>query len=125
MLLSLSESQKIGIGIAMFGLFFIMMGVFAMFDSSLLAMGDILFIVGAIMFITLKKVVGFVKGRPMGSICFTVGVFLVLRKWAKIGILLQFFGFLNLFGNFFQYLPVVGGLFGGKGVGSFLPLCVG
>jgi len=35
---------------------------------------------------------------------FFFGAFLVLAKWAKVGILIEFVGFINLFGDFFPYL---------------------
>lgn len=43
------------------------------------------------------------KDRLRGTICFFLGMILVLFKWGIIGICLECFGFLNLFGNF---LPV-------------------
>lgn len=38
-----------------------------------------------------------------GTICLLLGVVLVLMRWGVVGIVLEGFGFLNLFGNF---LPV-------------------
>lgn len=63
------------------------------------------------------------KARATG--CLACGVFLVLVGHPVIGILLEIFGLLNLFGNMFplvvmmaKNLPVVGGLFGGNNGGS-------
>lgn len=57
------------------------------------------------------------RDRWRGTICFAVGATLVLFKWAKLGMLVEVFGFANLFGDFFPYavgfarrLPVVGPL---------------
>ena len=60
------------------------------------------------------------KARATG--CLGVGIFLVLVGHPVIGILLEVFGLLNLFGNMFplvmmmaKNMPVVGGLFKGNG----------
>lgn len=42
-----------------------------------------------------------------GTICLLLGVVLVLMRWGVVGIALEGFGFLNLFGNF---LPVALGI---------------
>lgn len=59
------------------------------------------------------------KARATG--CLGCGIFLVFVGHPVIGILLEIFGLLNLFGNMFplvmmmaKNLPVVGGLFGGN-----------
>lgn len=41
--------------------------------------------------------------RIRGTLCFFTGIVLVVFRWGLIGICLEAFGFLNLFGNF---LPV-------------------
>ena len=63
------------------------------------------------------------KARATG--CLGCGVFLVLVGHPVIGILLEIFGLLNLFGNMFplvkmmaKNLPVVGSLFGGNSGGG-------
>ena len=63
------------------------------------------------------------KARATG--CLGCGIFLVLVGHPVIGILLEVFGLLNLFGNMFplvmmmaKNLPVVGGLFGGNNNGG-------
>lgn len=42
--------------------------------------------------------------RIRGTICFFLGIILVMMRWGIIGMCLEGFGFLNLFGNF---LPTV------------------
>lgn len=63
------------------------------------------------------------KARATG--CLVCGIFLVLVGHPVIGILLEIFGLLNLFGNMFpvlmimaKNLPVVGNLFGDNGSSS-------
>jgi len=57
------------------------------------------------------------KAKVRGTICFFLGIILVLCKYAIIGMILEIFGILNLFGNFFpiilsmmKNLPVIGNI---------------
>jgi hypothetical protein len=43
-----------------------------------------------------------------GTICFFLGISLVIMRYGIIGILLEAFGFLNLFGNFLPTILTVG-----------------
>ena len=52
-----------------------------------------------------------------GTTCFLGGILLVLIGWPIIGILVELFGFINLFGNFFpnvlrvaSRLPIIGNI---------------
>jgi len=46
--------------------------------------------------------------RIRGTICFVLGIVLVLLRWGLVGIVLEGFGFLNLFGNFLPIVLTVG-----------------
>ena len=50
----------------------------------------------------------FRSDRIRGTICFFLGIALVLMKWGVIGMCLEAFGFLNLFGNFLPTVLTVG-----------------
>lgn len=102
----LTDGQKIGVGLTAFGMFFTICGVFMFFDAGLLAIGNILFLSGLVLVIGAQKTLGFFarKNKLKGTICFVTGIILVFIKWPIIGMLVESFGFLNLFGDFF---PVV------------------
>ncbi len=63
----------------------------------------------------------FRKEKLRGTTCFILGMILVLFKWSISGIFIEFFGILNLFGNFFpiiftflKRLPIIGDLLNSK-----------
>lgn len=87
-------------------------------------LGNLLFVVGVPLMIGPGRTVGYFlqpkKARATG--CLGVGILLVLVGHPVIGILLEIFGLLNLFGNMFplvkmmaKNMPVVGNLFNGNG----------
>jgi len=102
----LTDRQKIGVGLTVFGSLFMLIGVILFFDRALLALGNILFVSGLTLIIGPQKTFYFFarKQKLRGTICFLGGIILVFCKWPFIGMLVETFGFLNLFGDFF---PVV------------------
>ena len=46
--------------------------------------------------------------RIRGTICFFLGIVLVTLRWGLLGLCLEGFGFLNLFGNFLPTVVIVG-----------------
>jgi hypothetical protein len=48
------------------------------------------------------------RDRIRGTVCFFLGIFLVILRWGLIGMSLEVFGFLNLFGNFLPIVLTVG-----------------
>ncbi|EDR09139.1 uncharacterized protein LACBIDRAFT_294074 [Laccaria bicolor S238N-H82] len=115
----LSDAQKIGVALTTFGGLFMLLGVMMFFDGALLALGNILFVSGLTLIIGPKKTFYFFarKQKLRGSICFLGGIVLVFCKWPFIGVIVETFGFLNLFGDFFpvvitflRQLPFIGTL---------------
>jgi len=113
----LTDMQKIGVGLTSFGVFFMMLGVMLFFDGALLALGNILFLGGLFLIIGPQKTFYFFarKNKLRGTVCFLGGILLVFIKWPTIGVLVEMFGFLNLFGDFFpviitflRQLPFIG-----------------
>ncbi|CAN6668138.1 protein transport protein Got1p [Trichomonascus vanleenenianus] len=115
----LSDLQKCGVGFTAAGVFFFGLGVVMFFDSALLAFGNVLFIAGLTLIIGVQKTFYFFA-RPQkirGSLCFLLGIVLILLKHSFIGFGIECFGILGLFGDFFgvivaflRSLPVVGPL---------------
>mmetsp|Transcript_35819 Transcript_35819/g.57921 ORF Transcript_35819/g.57921 Transcript_35819/m.57921 type:complete len:138 (+) Transcript_35819:54-467(+) len=113
----IDDYKKIGIGLTGFGMLFLLLGVLLLFDRGLLAMGNILFLSGVTLVIGAKKTLKFFSNRKKlrGSVCFFLGVGLVLWGFTFSGFIIEGFGFLNLFGDFFpiaiafmRRLPVIG-----------------
>jgi len=109
----LDDNQKIGVGFICLGLGFVFLGVLLMFDAALIAIGNVLFLAGLCFAIGITRTLNLFKrpDRIRGTICFFLGIALVLMRWGRLwvtfGIFLEGFGFLNLFGNF---LPIVLGV---------------
>ncbi|KAJ1916966.1 Golgi Transport, partial [Tieghemiomyces parasiticus] len=101
----LSDVQKIGVGLTGFGVVFTFLGVILFFDAGLIAIGNvsdaIMFLAGVTLIIGVQKSVYFFTrpGKIRGSVCFFFGILLVLVKWPIIGLLVETFGFINLFGS--------------------------
>eukprot|EP00063_Salmo_salar_P012896 XP_013987731.1 PREDICTED: vesicle transport protein GOT1A-like [Salmo salar] len=102
-MVSITETQKIGVGLTGFGLFFLLFGVLLYFDSVLLAFGNVLFLAGLAFIIGLKRTAGFFFQRQKlrGSTFFLGGVALVLFRWPIIGMAVESYGFVLLFRSFF------------------------
>ncbi|TKY87013.1 hypothetical protein EX895_003690 [Sporisorium graminicola] len=130
----LTDQQKIGAGLVSFGTFFIFVGIILFFDAALLALGNVLFTAGIALLIGPQKTFYFFarKQKIRGTVCFFLGMFLVFCKWAVIGMLVEAFGFLNLFGDFFpvilsflRQLPIIGNVLSMPGVANVLDRLAG
>jgi len=97
-----TDLQKIGIGLSGFGVFFLTLGVFLFLDRGLLAIGNLLFLVGLCLIIGLERTMKFFfqKQKLKGSAFFLGGIVIVLIGWPLIGILIEVYGFISLFGGF-------------------------
>ncbi|KAG9316694.1 Got1/Sft2-like family-domain-containing protein [Chiua virens] len=108
---------EIGVALTTLGTLFMFLGVMLFFDAALLALGNMLFLSGLTLIIGPQKTFYFFarKQKLRGTICFLGGVLLVFFKYPFIGMIVETFGFLNLFGDFFpvvltflRQLPFVG-----------------
>ncbi|XP_017943353.1 vesicle transport protein GOT1A isoform X2 [Manacus vitellinus] len=88
-MVSLTDLQRIGVGLVGFGLFFLLFGMLLYFDSVLLAFGN--------------------RPKLKGTSFFFGGLIVVLMRWPILGMLLEAYGFITLFRSFF---PVALGFLG-------------
>lgn len=118
-MISLTDSQKIGMGLTGFGVFFLFFGMILFFDKALLAIGNILFVVGLAFVIGLERTFRFFfqRHKLKASGFFLGGVLIVLIGWPIVGVLLELYGFILLFRGFFpvvigfiRRIPVLGAL---------------
>ena len=71
-----------------------------------IAIGNVMFLLGLYFSIGFSRTMALFarRDRIRGTVCFFLGIVLVLMRWGLVGMLLEGFGFINLFGNF---LPTV------------------
>ncbi|XP_041946887.1 vesicle transport protein GOT1A [Alosa sapidissima] len=102
-MVTITEFQKIGVGLTGFGVFFLLFGVLLYFDSVLLALGNVLFLTGLAFIIGLRRTAHFFFQRQKlkASTFFLGGVALVLLRWPVIGMAAESYGFVLLFKSFF------------------------
>ncbi|KUL89328.1 hypothetical protein ZTR_03832 [Talaromyces verruculosus] len=108
----LSETQKIGAIFCTGGGLFLFGGLLMFFDRSMLAMGNILFLIGLTLIIGIQKTIAFFS-RPAklrGTAAFAGGILLILFRWPLIGFCVELYGILILFGDF---LVTIGQFVGG------------
>mmetsp|Transcript_23974 Transcript_23974/g.56640 ORF Transcript_23974/g.56640 Transcript_23974/m.56640 type:complete len:126 (+) Transcript_23974:246-623(+) len=96
---------------------FLFLGMIFMFDSTMLALGDILFLMGLTLTIGPSRTYRFFarKDRIRGTVIFFVGIVLVMIGWPIFGMVAQIWALFFLFGQFFpiiyqslQDVPVIG-----------------
>lgn len=102
------DNQKVGMLMVGLGVLFLLLGTLLLFDSGLLAIGNVLFLVGLALMIGLMKCLAFFDprrpGKLRGVVCFFGGVLLVLVRWPVVGMLIELIGIFEMFGTF---LPMV------------------
>ena len=101
-MISISDTQKIGLGLAGFGISFLFLGVLMFFDKGLLAVGNLLFISGLAFIIGLERTFWFFfqRHKIKASCSFFSGILIVLFGWPIVGMVIESYGFLLLFRGF-------------------------
>ena len=107
-----------------------MLGVSLFFEKNLIRLGNVLLVAGAPIVVGPQRASRYVlnPAKLRGSLCFACGFMLILSGHPLLGIVVEIFGFLNLFGNLFplftamfKNLPFVQQFASGGGGGPALP----
>ncbi|XP_014257018.1 vesicle transport protein GOT1B [Cimex lectularius] len=131
---AVTDTQKIGVGLAGFGIFFLFLGTLLLFDKGLLAIGNILFICGLACVIGLERTFRFFfqRHKVKGTVCFLGGIFVVLYGWPITGMIVETYGFVLLFSGFFpvainflRRIPVLGTIMNLPGIYSVVDWITG
>ncbi|KAL1301782.1 hypothetical protein AAFC00_005978 [Neodothiora populina] len=113
----LTDMQKIGVAFCSGGGFFLIGGVILFFDRAMLAMGNILFLLGITLLLGPQRTFLFFARRQkwQGTAAFVAGIILILMRWPLLGFVVEIYGIFVLFGEFFKTIagfayniPVVG-----------------
>jgi len=132
--MEISDQQKLGVGLGGFGVFFLLLGVLLLFDKGLLAIGNLFCIAGFICCIGIERTTRFFAQpeRLKGTCCFFGGIAVVLLGWPVIGMIVEAYGFVLLFGgflpmaiNFLRCVPVVGTILALPGISGVCDAIVG
>lgn len=110
-------TAEYGVGFTACGVIFFALGILFLFDLALLALGNILFVLGVVLIIGPGRTLYFfarpTKIKP--TLFFFGGILLILMKRSFIGFMVESVGILFLFGDFLasiiQFLrlfPVIG-----------------
>jgi len=83
------------------GGFFLLFGLILFFDRALLAMGNILFLVGITLLLGPSRTFLFFARRQKwrGSAAFWAGILLILLRWPLVGFVVECYGIFVLFGE--------------------------
>jgi len=117
--MQITDLQKIGVGLAGFGVAFLFLGIIFLFDKGLLAIGNILFLCGLACVIGLERTFRFFfqVHKAKGSSAFFGGILIVLFGFPLIGMLVELYGFVILFSGFFpvainflRRVPILGSI---------------
>ncbi|XP_011178916.1 vesicle transport protein GOT1B [Zeugodacus cucurbitae] len=102
-MIEVTDLQKIGIGLAGFGVSFLFLGVLFLFDKGLLAIGNLLFLSGLACVIGVQRTFRFFfqRHKVKGTTAFFGGIFVVLLGFPMIGMVIELYGFFVLFSGFF------------------------
>jgi len=113
----LTDQQKFGAGFLAASALFFLLGITLFFDRSCLSMGNILLLIGLTLTMGYRRTLSFFlnKQKYKGTATFFLGIAVILLRWPIIGFLVELYGILVLFSDFFGVIvgfvaaiPVVG-----------------
>lgn len=112
-------NRKVGLPLLAAGVAVTMLGMSLFFNKTLMRLGNLLFISGVVLTLGPSRTMGYFlqPQKARATACLAAGIFLVFIGWPIVGIALELFGLLNLFGNMFpvfwlvvKQMPIVGNL---------------
>lgn len=120
-------NRQIGVPLLAGGAALTVLGMSLFFNKMLMRLGNLCLVAGVPLTIGPGRTAGYFfqpkKARATG--CLALGIFLVFVGWPVLGIILEIFGLLNLFGNMFpvamavlKTMPVIGPLLKGDSSNS-------
>ena len=116
-------NRKIGLPLLGIGAALTLLGVSLFFNKMLMRLGNLFFVAGVPMTIGPGRTAGyfFQPKKARATACLSLGIILVFAGRPILGILLEVFGFINLFGNMFplafaimKQMPFIGPLLKGN-----------
>jgi Got1/Sft2-like family len=116
-------NRQIGLPLLGVGAVLTVLGASLFFNKTLMRLGNLFFVAGVPMTLGPGRTAGyfFQPKKARATACLAAGLFLVFVGWPVLGILLEAFGLLNLFGNMFplalaivKQMPVIGPLLRGE-----------
>jgi hypothetical protein len=112
-------NKKTGLLLLAAGAAVSMLGVTLFFNKTLMRVGNLLVLAGVPLTLGPTRTMGYFlqPRKTRATACLMAGIFLVFVGWPILGIALEVFGLLNLFGNMFplfwavvKQMPIVGNL---------------
>ncbi|KAJ8601100.1 hypothetical protein CTAYLR_007821 [Chrysophaeum taylorii] len=98
--------RKTGLVMLAAGAVFTMLGISLFFEKNLIRLGNLLLVGGAPLVVGPSRATRYLMdpSKLRGTVVFALGFFLVLSGHPLLGIVVEVFGFFNLFGNLFPLL---------------------
>ncbi|CAN1146618.1 Vesicle transport protein GOT1, partial [Linum perenne] len=105
----LTEQQRVGLGLIGFGIFFSFLGIILFFDRGLLALGNVLWLIGVAVLLGWYSTWRLFTNREnyKGSVSFLLGLFFIFVRWPIVGIVMELYGCFALFGGFWPSMKAV------------------
>mmetsp|Transcript_81377 Transcript_81377/g.226638 ORF Transcript_81377/g.226638 Transcript_81377/m.226638 type:complete len:139 (-) Transcript_81377:190-606(-) len=96
------DNKKIGIALVGVGAICLTLGVFLLFDRTLLALGNVSFLIGLGLLLGVTKAFKFFVRREKwkGSAAYFAGIFVILWGWPFVGFIVEMYGVWKLFAAF-------------------------
>jgi uncharacterized membrane protein HdeD (DUF308 family) len=98
----LDDNKKIGIGLCGIGVICVILGIMLLFDRTLLALGNVAFLMGLALLLGPAKAVKFFfrKEKWKGTSAYFAGISVIIFGWPFCGFVLEIYGIWKLFAAF-------------------------